>query len=200
MEAPVAGNDDWNEAAGHIFPRLGAFALPGGSRDAALVADLEASTYTALLNQSAGGSGVALLELYDANAAGGGRLTNLSARSVVSSEGGPLIAGFNLSGTGTRRLLIRAIGPSLEAFGLEGVLPDPRLDLYSSGGGVPLATNQDWSPALAETFRQVGAFSLRGGSWDAALVVTLAAGTYTAQVGSSDGASGIALVEIYELP
>ena len=200
VEGMLAGNDDWSEAAGRVFPRVGAFALRGGSRDAALVADLEASTYTARLSEAAGGSGVALLELYDAGAAGGGRLTNLSARSVVSPDGGALIAGFNLTGTGTRRLLIRAVGPSLEAFGLEGVLADPRLDLFPAGGAVPLVTNQDWSPALAETFRQVGAFPLRAGSWDAAFVVTLSAGSYTAQVGSTNGASGIALVEIYELP
>ncbi|PAW83047.1 MAG: hypothetical protein B9S27_01330 [Opitutia bacterium Tous-C8FEB] len=196
----LVANDDWTEAEGRVFPRVGAFALRGGSRDAALVADLEASTYTARLSEAAGGSGVALLELYDTGATGGGRLTNLSARSVVSPDGGALIAGFNLTGTGTRRLLIRAVGPSLEAFGLEGLLSDPRLDLYAAGGSVPLATNQDWSPALAETFRQVGAFALRDGSWDAAFVVTLPAGSYTAQVGSTNGASGIALVEIYELP
>ena len=199
-EGILAGNDDWSETAGRVFPRVGAFALRGGSRDAALVADLEASTYTARLSEAAGGTGVALLELYDTGAVGGGRLTNLSARSVVSPDGGALIAGFNLTGTGTRRLLIRAVGPSLEAFGLEGVLADPRLDLYPAGGAVPLATNQDWSPALAETFRQVGAFPLRDGSWDAAFVVTLPAGSYTAQVASTHGASGIALVEIYELP
>ena len=196
----LVANDDWTEAEGRVFPRVGAFALRGGSRDAALVAELEASTYTARLSEAAGGSGVALLELYDTGATGGGRLTNLSARSVVSPDGGALIAGFNLTGTGTRRLLIRAVGPSLEAFGLAGVLSDPRLDLYPAGGSVPLATNQDWSPALAETFRQVGAFALRDGSWDAAFVVTLPAGSYTAQVGSTNGASGIALVEIYELP
>lgn len=196
----LVANDDWTEAEGRVFPRVGAFALRGGSRDAALVAELEASTYTARLSEAAGGSGVALLELYDTGATGGGRLTNLSARSVVSPDGGALIAGFNLTGTGTRRLLIRAVGPSLEAFGLEGLLSDPRLDLYPAGGSVPLATNQDWSPALAETFRQVGAFALRDGSWDAAFVVTLPAGSYTAQVGSTNGASGIALVEIYELP
>jgi hypothetical protein len=199
-EVTLAANDDWMEGAGRVFPRVGAFALRGGSRDAALVADLEANTYTARISEAAGGSGVALLELYDAGAAGGGRLTNLSARSMVSPDGGALIAGFNLSGSGTRRLLIRAVGPSLEAFGLAGVLTDPRLDLYPAGGTIPLATNQDWSPALAETFRQVGAFALREGSWDAAFVVTLPAGSYTAQVGSTDGASGIALVEIYELP
>ncbi|MFZ9747927.1 MAG: immunoglobulin domain-containing protein [Opitutaceae bacterium] len=199
-EVMLAGNDDWTDAAGRVFPRVGAFALRAGSRDAALVADLEASTYTARLSEAAGGSGVALLELYDAGSVGAGRLTNLSARSMVSPDGGALIAGFNLTGTGTRRLLIRAVGPSLDALGLEGVLPDPRLDLYPAGGAVPLATNQDWSPSLAETFRQVGAFALRESSWDAAFVVTLPAGSYTAQVVSNDGASGIALVEIYELP
>jgi hypothetical protein len=196
----LAGNDDWNEQEGRVFPRVGAFALRPGSRDAALLADLEASTYTAHLGELAGGSGVALLELYDAGAPTGGRLTNLSARSSVSPDGGALIAGFNLTGTGTRRLLIRAVGPTLASFGLEGVLSDPRLELYPAGGSVPLATNQDWSPVLAETFRQVGAFALPEGSWDAAFVVTLPAGSYTAQVGSADGSSGIALVEIYELP
>ncbi len=198
--AILADNDDWTEASGRVFPRVGAFALRGGSRDAALVADLAASTYTARVTEAGGNAGVALLELYDAGLSVGGRLTNLSARSVVRPDGGALIAGFNLSGTGTRRLLIRAIGPSLELFGLQGVLPNPRLDLYPAGGVAPVAFNQDWSAALADTFRQVGAFGLRAESLDAALVVTLPAGSYTAQVGSTNGASGIALVEIYELP
>jgi hypothetical protein len=109
-----------------------------------------------------------------------------------------LIVGFVISGPRPQTVLLRAIGPSLAAFGVTGALADPRLELFA--GQDHLLANDDWggSATLAAVAAQSGAFALAAGSRDAALVATLAPGSYTAQV--SGAATGIALIEIYEVP
>jgi hypothetical protein len=106
-----------------------------------------------------------------------------------------------ISGNTPKKILVRAIGPTLAAFGLTDTLPALRLTLFGAGGQ-PLATNASWGGdgALAGAFAQTGAFGLPPGSADAALLVTLAPGAYTAQVSGAAGAAGVALVEIYEVP
>jgi hypothetical protein len=99
--------------------------------------------------------------------------------------------------------LVRAIGPGLTQFGVRGVLADPRLTLFS--GSTVLAANDQWyeapnAVALAAAAQQVGAFRLRAETADAGLLLTLPAGSYTAQVSGGEGASGTALVEVYEVP
>jgi 7-keto-8-aminopelargonate synthetase-like enzyme len=77
-------------------------------------------------------------------------------------------------------------------------LADPKLEIYNAAG-VKLTENDTWSPGLATTFASVGAFALAVGSRDAALLTSLPPGSYTAQIRGSDGGTGEALVEIYEL-
>ncbi len=89
------------------------------------------------------------------------------------------------------------MGPTLAAFGVPGVLADPKLEIYS--GSTKINENDTWSSALATTFTSVGAFALSAGGKDAALVVTLSPGSYTVQVSGADGGTGEALVEIYEV-
>jgi hypothetical protein len=201
----LAGNDNWDAAAtpAAIQAGVGAFALAAGSRDAALVRrNLGAGGYTVQITDTAGGAGVALAELYDLSAAATGspRLVNISARAPVGRDEDVLIAGFNVSGPGSRRVLLRAVGPGLAAFGLDGLLADPRLDLYS--GSTVVAANDNWEAAAVPPATQaaVGAFALPAGSRDAVLIATLAPGAYTAQVSGADRGTGIALVEVYELP
>ena len=114
-----------------------------------------------------------------------------------------------LAGGQARRVLVRAVGPTLGAapFNLGDVLADPRIELRQ--GQALEASNDDWSipfgrgvgaQTLAETFALVGAFPLLPGSRDAALLVTLAPGNYTAEVKGTPGAAGLTLVEVYEVP
>jgi hypothetical protein len=109
------------------------------------------------------------------------------------------IAGLNIAGTGTKQVLIRAVGPGLAAFGVPGTLSDPVLEVFN-GTGVKVAENDNWSVALAPTFGAVGAFALPGSSRDAALLATLTPGSYSIQVKGADGGTGEAIVEIYEVP
>ena len=99
-------------------------------------------------------------------------------------------------------MLIRAVGPTLSAFGLSGVLADPVVNLYS--GQTVLATNDDWSSSDATVVgaaaKSVGAFELPSGSKDAAFLITLPPGGYTIEVTGKNDTEGVALLEIYEVP
>lgn len=128
-------------------------------------------------------------------------MTNLSARNRVGTNDEILIAGFAITGTGSKRLLIRAAGPALTALGVTGVLVDPRLEVFRAGASTAFAQNDNWDASLAATFTSVGAFGFAPGSRDSALIATLESGTtYTVQVSGIASATGEALIEIYELP
>jgi uncharacterized delta-60 repeat protein len=184
---------------------VGAFALSNGSLDAAALATLGPGGYTFDVYGNAGGTGIALAEAYDTNTAppsfSGPRAVNFSCRSTTSPGAGVLTAGFVVEGGNAKRVLIRAVGPSLASFGVSGVLADPTLTLYS--GGTAIATSgPGWSQdaVLGSVFADVGAFGLAAGSGDSAMSLLLAPGAYTAQVASQSGASGVVLVEVYEVP
>ena len=194
--AKVNENDNWAPALAPVFASVGAFALTPGSSDAALVAPLAPGGFTAQVPGATGG--VVLVEAYDTGPAAGGRLVNVSARNRVGTGDDILIAGFTVSGTGNKPLLIRAVGPTLAAFGVGGTLADPKLEIYNAQG-VKVTENDTWSAGLATTFASVGAFPLTAGSRDAALLTSLPPGSYTAQIRGADGGTGEALVEIYEL-
>ncbi len=200
----VIGNDDWGTEAGiaATSAAVGAFALPAGSRDSAISGTgIAAGGYTIQLTGKAGATGNALIELYDTAAADSvtattARFTNLSARTFGGTGNDTLIVGFNIAGTGTRRLVIRAVGPGLTGFGVTGTMSDPKLELYN--GSAKVGENDNWEAASLAAQQAVGAFALTAGSRDAVLVSTLAPGSYTVQV--TGGTTGVALVEVYEAP
>ena len=175
--------------------------MPGNSKDAALLTSLPAGAYSVQV-AAAAAAGVALVEAYDADAGTPPvRLVNLSVRSVAGSDSNVLIAGFVLSGNISKTLLIRGVGPTLAAFGVGGVLADPQLALFDSKGS-RINQNDNWGgdSTLADAFTSVGAFALPTNSKDAALLVTLPPGAYSAQVSGAGGTTGVALAEIYEVP
>ena len=196
-------NDNWLSTDSTTFSSTGAFALLAGSKDAALVTTLSPGVYSAPVGD-AGGSGVTLLEVYDADTtATSAALANASTRAYVGTGDSVLIPGFVVSGTGSVQLLIRAVGPTLGSYGVAGTLADPTLTLYQ--GTTALATNDNWgsasnASALASTAQQVGAFALTSSSKDAALLVTLGEGSYSAVVSGVGNTTGTALVEIYVVP
>jgi hypothetical protein len=192
----VLANNDWARALETLFVSVGAFGFETGSKDAAFVAALD-SGYT--IQARGTGPGVVLVEAYDTGAATAARLVNVSARNRVGIGDDILIAGFNISGSGSKRLLIRAVGPGLGVFGVPDLLSDPRLEIYDSDADW-VTGNDNWELSLASTFDAVAAFALESGSRDAALIAMLPPGSYTAQVRGADGGTGEALIEIYELP
>ncbi|WP_414660823.1 MBL fold metallo-hydrolase [Horticoccus sp. 23ND18S-11] len=209
----VASNNDWGAggaaaALRTTFAAVGAFDLADTtSRDAALVTTLD-NARTVHVSDATERTGVALVELYDADPTSPSRLVNLSARNFAGTGDGTLIAGFVISGNVPKRLLIRGVGPRLAAgFGVTGALADPKVELYLSEGGrsTLFAANDNWAEVGAAPVRAAfvaaGAFDLPdAASRDAAMVVTVPAGAYTAQLSGVGNATGEALIEIYELP
>jgi hypothetical protein len=128
-------------------------------------------------------------------------LSNISMRAQVGTGSDIMIAGFTVTGTTAKTVLIRASGPALTPFGVTGVLPDPALRVLS--GSSVLAANTGWAgdPLTAAAAASVGAFSWgASGTPDSAVLVTLPPGDYTAEVSGASGDTGVALVEIYALP
>jgi hypothetical protein len=134
---------------------------------------------------------------------GGGEFVNLATRAFVGTADGVLIPGLVIGGTTAKRVLVRAVGPTLANFGVTGVLADPTLAVFS--GPTTIASNDNWSEAAGSSVVAIaaagaGAFALPVGSKDSALVLTLAPGAYTFRVAGVGGATGVALVEVYALP
>jgi hypothetical protein len=128
------------------------------------------------------------------------RLVNLSARAQVSAAA-PLTAGFVLGGSGSKQLLLRAVGPSLTSFGVSGALPDPAFSLIPAGGATPILSGTKWleTPTLDSVMESVGAFQLASGSADSAVTTALPVGGYTMTVTPEHPSdSGVALAEIYD--
>ena len=130
----------------------------------------------------------------------GGRLVNLSTRAPAGG-GANLIAGFVVTGSAPKNFLLRGIGPALAPFGVSGFLGDPTLALYTDG--TKINGNDNWGSdgngAQIDAVRAaVGAFALLSGSKDAAILASFVPGPYTAQVGSADGGTGVALAEVYD--
>lgn len=135
-----------------------------------------------------------------------GSLVNVSTRAFVGTGEQQLIGGFVVDGTQPKRVLVRAIGPTLATYGVTGAVADPGLKMFRPGEGSPFAQNNDWGQQVAPTTAadltvaaaQVGAFALPTGSRDAALLLTLSPGNYTANIEGVNGGTGTALIEAYE--
>lgn len=206
----IGANDDWGLGTTSVatltntFQQAGAFPLVAGSKDAALLTSFAPKAYTVQLSGTNNTTGAALAELYDLDSGiTGPRLINVSARGAIAAGGEPLIGGFVVSGAGERLVLIRAIGPGLAAFGVPGALAQPALTLFR--GTEVVATNTGWSAAenaiaIRAASARVGAFALAETSRDCALLATLPAGAYTIQVAGVAGATGVVLIEVYEVP
>lgn len=148
-----------------------------------------------------------LTHIFSSSAAGAGdhAIVNISTLGKVGAGGETLVSGFVTSGTANRTVLVRAIGPTLAAFGVTDALAQPVLSVYQ--GTRLVATNTAWggvngasADALTDAFDRAGAFRLVDeGSRDAALILSLPPGAYTVQVKSADAAGGSALLEVYEL-
>lgn len=128
-------------------------------------------------------------------------LVNLSTRASISAAQPAVAAGFTIAGTQAKRVLVRGIGPSLAAFGVADALPAVRLEVMR--GSSPLAAGNEWGRAanaaeIAAVTAGVGGFPLAADSRDAALLLTLEPGSYSAVVSGVGGATGTVLAEIYD--
>lgn len=207
----VGANDGYQNDpdAAHVADvsaQVGAFALTHSGDSAALLT-LAPGSYTVEIAPDAtdAPSGSAMLEVYDADgsSATGSIIANLSTRGLVGQDSGSLIAGFVVSGTAPKNLLIRGVGPDLGLYGLPNPAADVDIRVYDSAGNL-VADNSGFlnTPNLADlltAFNTLGAFPLINAG-NSAVLVSLPPGAYTIEVApnAANTTNGVALLEVYD--
>ncbi|HEX4631524.1 MAG TPA: hypothetical protein VH188_11230 [Chthoniobacterales bacterium] len=172
---------------------------PKDDREPAIVATLAEGNYTAVLAGVGGTSGVGLIEIYDLDRSATNRLLNLATRGRVETGDNVMIAGLIVGGTQNTRIIIRALGPSLATLAppVPDALADPTLELRDAQGNL-LETNDDW---VNSPYKQVIMDSTLAPPNDkeSAILRALPPANYTAIVRGVNDATGIGLVELYNL-
>lgn len=129
------------------------------------------------------------------------RLINLSTRGYVGVGEDVLISGFTIAGTGNKRVLIRAIGPTLKSYGISSPLPDPNVSLIRMSDHTLIASEDHWydgrEAELLDAMGRVGAFPVSPSNSEAMILVDLPPGGYSAIASGVGNTTGVGLVEVY---
>jgi hypothetical protein len=192
----IATNDDWQSDPNHLTIAANGLA-PTNLLESATVQTLAPGAYTVIVTGKNSAQGIALVELYDLSPESNSQLANMSTRGSVGTLDNVLISGFIVGDVGSTTVVVRAIGPSLAASGLSGVLSDPKLTIYDSTG-TAIASNDNWQDNVNSIDIQKNALAPPN-PLESALVLHLPAGAYTAIESGADGGTGIGLVEVYTL-
>jgi hypothetical protein len=189
-------NDNWRQSQEAEIQATGI--PPNNDFEAAIMATLPAGAYTAIVRGSGNTSGVALVEVYDLNQAVDSKLANLSTRAFVSTDSNIAIAGFMLGGnSGSDRVVVRGIGPSLTAAGVPNALADPTLELRDTNGALR-ASNNDWRDNPVSAAELTAAGLAPSNNLESAIAATLPPGLYTALLSGAGNSTGIGVVEVYD--
>jgi hypothetical protein len=171
---------------------------PKNDLESAIVATLTPGAYTAVMRGKGGTSGIGVVEAYDLDLNAKSKLANIATRGLVGTNENVMIGGFITGGNGQAdsKVVIRAIGPSLAAFGIPNVLQDPLLELHSANGTI-IQANDDWQQTQAAEITQTGLAPTD--PRESAMVTALPDGNYTAIVRGKNNTSGVAVVEVYSV-
>jgi hypothetical protein len=199
--ALVAGansNDDWRSSQEAEISATGV--APKLDKEAAVIANLPPGEYTATLNSKGGGRRIGLVEVYDIGAESPHDLANITTRGFVGKDPNVLIGGLiirdNDNANTPQRIVVRAIGPSLTAANVQGALQDPTIELRDLNGTL-IASNDNWRSSQAAALQNVHLAPTD--NRESAIIKVLNPGIYTAIVRGKNNATGIALVEAYNL-
>lgn len=199
--AIIATNDNWMDTQEADI--LETSLAPTDALESAILITIPPGSYTAIVrgNRDAAGTpasatGTTLIEIYDISLTVGVGLENISTRGAVQQTADPMITGFVIGNGDDQTVVLRALGPSLADFGLSG-LSDPQLEVFDSEGNL-LASNNNWQDTQSTEIAATGLAP--SDPLEAAILVTLPRGSYTAVLSAVDGvAHGVALAELYKL-
>jgi hypothetical protein len=155
----------------------------------------QAGVYTLLLSASDGVHTVAY-DVLVVHVTGRASMANISTRVDVRSGQSVSIGGFIITEPAAKNVIVRAIGPSLAAAGVQGSLADPTLELRDSSGNL-LQANDNWKDSQEQAIRDTTLAP--SNDLESAIVASLQPGAYTAIVSGKNSTTGIGLVEIYDL-
>jgi hypothetical protein len=193
----IATNNDW-QTGGQTAEIQTSGMAPANSAESAVVVTLSPGSYTVVVSGVGGGQGIGLVEAYefDANTT---RFINISTRGRVGAGDEPMIGGFIVQGGAAKRVIVRALGPSLASgpSPVVNALADPFLELHD-GNGNALAVNDDWSDG-SQAAEIVATGLPPANNLESAIVRTLGPGNYTAVVRGWNNTAGVGLVEVYDL-
>jgi uncharacterized protein GlcG (DUF336 family) len=193
--AVIAKNDNWGDTQAAEVSASGI--PPPNELESAIVRTLSPGAYTAVVDGKDGGTGTALVEVYDLSPSSDSTLANISTRGAVGPQSDVMIGGFIVNGTtGSTRVLVRTAGPSLAAAGIADAMPDPMLELRDVNGSL-IAANDNWREG-PETEIQESKLA-PANDLESAIITTLPSGPYTAVIRERNGQSGVGLFEVYNL-
>ena len=196
----IAANDNWQDDAAQAALITASTLPPTNPNESAMVQTLDPGSYTVIMKGKADTVGVGLVEIYDLAQGSASELANISTRGIVGTNSGVMIGGFILGGTtNDSRVLIRAIGPSLTEQDVSDALPDPTLELHGQNGD-KLVSNDNWQDDSDQAAKITASGVAPTNPLESAIYAELPPGNYTAVVAGKDGATGVALVEVYHLP
>ena len=233
----IAQNDNWQDAPscpGFVCegateirntgldpctPNPGQSSSPANcALEAAILITLPPGPYTAIVNGVGGLTGIALVEVFEADASTVSELSNISTRGFVQTGDGVMIGGLIIEGSMPATVLIRARGPSMSGapFFVPGALANPFLQLFS--GQDVIAHNDNWQDVpscngfVCGGAAQITATGLDpcqpnpgqstsppGCAQESTILIILPAGAYTAIVSGADGGTGVGLVEVFDV-
>lgn len=190
--ATISYNDDWAQStnSGEI---ANSGIAPTNARESAILTSLDPGSYTAVLSGANATIGTAVVEVYDLDPAANSKLANISTRALVQQDDKVLIGGLIIIGDSPANVIVRAIGPSLP---VAGALADPALELRDPNGQL-FAANDSWRASQEEAIIETGVAPTQDA--ECAIVAALAPGSYTAIVRGAAAATGVAVVEVYQL-
>ena len=188
----VDQNDNWTSLPPGTVPTD---LQPSAPTESVIVRSLTPGSYTAVLHSVDGSTGNALVELYDTNP-GESHVLNMSTRGQVGTSDSVMIGGFIVGGSQPSKVLVRAIGPSLASYGLQGALSDPVMELHASDGSL-IYQDDNWRGVQGTAIAATGLAP--SDDRESAIIITLDPGAYTAIIRGANGSTGVALVEIYAL-
>jgi hypothetical protein len=212
--ALIASNDNWvTTIIGGIITAsqardiLDSGHAPGDPRESAIIADLPAGNYTAIVRGVDNMTGVALVEVYDLSPETHSILGNISTRSFVQTGDDVMIGGFIVQGNEPKKVIVRAIGPELSAppYNIPDALANPTLELHN-GSGALIGSNDNWMTTIIGGLItsdqrldiQNSGYAPRDGR-ESAIIAELPPGNYTAIVRGVNNTTGVALVEVDDL-
>lgn len=190
----LATNDNWKDTQQSEVEQTGL--QPSNDLDSAIVATVAPGAYTAILRGKADTTGIGLVEIYDLTQDAGAKLGNLGTRGIVGVDDNVMIGGVIALGDTQGRMLVRALGPSLQIFGLDHSLVDPVLELHDRDGAL-LASNDNWRETQQIEIEATGLAPTNEA--ESAIVAELFPTSYTAIVRGKDNETGSALIEFYHL-
>jgi len=195
----ILANDNWKDNPDQALLIQASGLPPQDDLESAIVATLPPAGYTAIVTGKSGGTGIGLVEVYDLEQNTSSKLANLSTRAFVETGDNVLFAGFILGGaSGSPRIFVRALGPSLGGLGIANPLADPTLELRDQNGGL-IAFDDNWKDNPAQATQITAAGLQPRDDLEAVIAIAPPPGIYTAIVTGRNAGTGVGIVEVYNL-